>query len=371
MTNTPHRPHVAIFIDADNVHLSNINSSQLLKIAEHYGELKQCRAYRDWEKFPSSVPAEQFAPLKLEYVQVAGGTNASDAYLIMDACEALGADSPETKIEVFVLVSGDDDFTALCQRIRNKGRRVIGLANRKQTAERLQAACDAFFFLDNLEYTVRRLEDPDYMSLGVVEEFFYRLYYVYDQIAAKDEWVTTTHLSLKLHELVPDYEGKFGKYALSEWLMNVEREFESDGQKVRRIAPSSTPKSTKTQASPSPAPALKPVIMTSDPSPKAAVPKTAPNPTTPAKPVKTAAKSAPKPAISKADHVSDATRKKLLLQAFEMTRDPDGRAHLSKLVHALSTFHEYKHTFGNHRPVTWLKIYKDTFKLDGDYVTMK
>src|SRR4051812_23607938 len=52
-------------------------------------------------------------------------------------------------VDAFALVSSDSDFTRLATRLRESGKTVYGLGQRKTPAS-LQAACDKFIFLEVL-----------------------------------------------------------------------------------------------------------------------------------------------------------------------------------------------------------------------------
>ena len=49
------------------------------------------------------------------------------------------------------------------------------------------------------------------------------------------DWVSYTQIDSKLHEIVSDYESKYGRYELSEWLTNFYNYFECNEQMIRKI----------------------------------------------------------------------------------------------------------------------------------------
>src|SRR5699024_1523912 len=73
------------------------------------------------------------------------GKNATDSALIIDAMDLLYSGN----VEGFAIVSSDSDFTPLATRLRESGKRVIGVGQRK-TPKAFVEACERFVFLEVL-----------------------------------------------------------------------------------------------------------------------------------------------------------------------------------------------------------------------------
>ncbi|NLB50136.1 MAG: NYN domain-containing protein, partial [Clostridiaceae bacterium] len=71
------------------------------------------------------------------------GKNATDSAMIIDAMDILYTD----RIDGFVLVSSDSDFTKLATRLRESGKTVYGFGEMK-TPNAFIAACDRFIYLE-------------------------------------------------------------------------------------------------------------------------------------------------------------------------------------------------------------------------------
>ena len=71
------------------------------------------------------------------------GKNATDSALIIDAMDLLYSGN----VEGFAIVSSDSDFTPLATRLRESGKRVIGVGQRK-TPKAFVEACEKFVFLE-------------------------------------------------------------------------------------------------------------------------------------------------------------------------------------------------------------------------------
>ena len=71
------------------------------------------------------------------------GKNATDSAMIIDAMDILYTGS----CDGFVLVSSDSDFTRLATRLREAGKKVIGMGEKK-TPNPFIVACDKFIYIE-------------------------------------------------------------------------------------------------------------------------------------------------------------------------------------------------------------------------------
>jgi predicted nuclease of predicted toxin-antitoxin system len=139
-------PRLAVLIDADNIPARHIEA--VLDEIAGLGEPSVRRVYGDWSSSALSQWKEKARSLGLVMHQQSANTkgkNASDIGLVIDAMDILHAG----KVDGFVLVSSDSDFTRLASRIREDGLQVIGVGEKK-TPESLRNVCNRFLFLENL-----------------------------------------------------------------------------------------------------------------------------------------------------------------------------------------------------------------------------
>ena len=218
---------VALLIDADNAQLNHLE--QIIKVANYYGNLKICRAYGDWEQPPLSSSKDKVSKLNIEIRQVDRiGKDTADKQLMIEASEILGADDAD----LFIVVSGDGDFRQLCERVRQKGRTVVGIGNKGQTSTQLQESCDSFCYIEDLEDVLLRLEQTR------LQEFKTLVLRALDSISCdQDGWVKLTLVGTRLHELDKRFKTRFSDKKLSEWLSELSDKFEINGQMVRVIDP--------------------------------------------------------------------------------------------------------------------------------------
>jgi NYN domain/OST-HTH/LOTUS domain len=139
-------PRLAVLIDADNIPARHIEA--VLDEIAGLGEPSVRRVYGDWSSQALSQWKEKARSLGLVMHQQSANTkgkNASDIGLVIDAMDILHAG----KVDGFVLVSSDSDFTRLASRIREDGLQVIGVGEKK-TPESLRNVCNRFIFLENI-----------------------------------------------------------------------------------------------------------------------------------------------------------------------------------------------------------------------------
>src|SRR5689334_6025982 len=137
---------LAVLIDADNT--SPKLTKEMFEELASYGTITVKRAYGDWTNphltgwrdvlLGNAIsPQQQFA--------YTTGKNATDSALIIDAMDLLYSGN----VEGFAIVSSDSDFTPLATRLRESGKRVIGVGQRK-TPKAFVEACERFVFLEVL-----------------------------------------------------------------------------------------------------------------------------------------------------------------------------------------------------------------------------
>ena len=136
----------ALLIDADNVSARYLKP--ILNELSKYGTVTIKRIYGDWTltlhaKWKDALLENSITPIQqFAYTQ---GKNATDSAMIIDAMDILYTDN----VDGFCLVSSDSDFTRLASRLRESGRMVIGMGEKK-TPTPFRRACDVFTTLELL-----------------------------------------------------------------------------------------------------------------------------------------------------------------------------------------------------------------------------
>ncbi|WP_232080931.1 NYN domain-containing protein [Variovorax sp. SRS16] len=93
------------------------------------------------------------------------GKNSTDSAFIIDAMDLLYAGN----VDGFCLVSSDSDFTRLATRLREAGKIVYGLGERK-TPEPFIAACDKFIFFEVLKRSAEATVLPQVSDVPDLKE---------------------------------------------------------------------------------------------------------------------------------------------------------------------------------------------------------
>lgn len=147
ITDSSTTTRIAVLIDCDNV--SARNAGAVLEELAKFGTPTVKRAYGDWTTNQLSSWKTELHRHAIQPVQQFAytvGKNSTDSALIIDAMDLLW----QGNVEAFALVSSDSDFTRLATRLRESGKRVYGLGQRK-TPESLRRAVDQFIFLEVLQ----------------------------------------------------------------------------------------------------------------------------------------------------------------------------------------------------------------------------
>lgn len=119
---------------------------RVLTEAAAFGRVIVRRAYADWTrhaKAQNSLREAGFEELH-QFTSGAGTKNATDIHLAVDAMDLLYT----RPIDVFMLVTADSDFAKLARRLREGGKRVIGMGSRKRVGRALVQSCDQFIYYD-------------------------------------------------------------------------------------------------------------------------------------------------------------------------------------------------------------------------------
>ncbi len=136
----------AILIDSENISAKYIK--YILGEVTKYGVITYKRIYGDWTtsqagKWKNALL--EYSLMPVQQFRNTVGKNSSDSALIIDAMDILyGGD-----VDGFCIVSSDSDFTRLASRLRESGKQVIGMGEKK-TPRSFRAACTVFTCLELL-----------------------------------------------------------------------------------------------------------------------------------------------------------------------------------------------------------------------------
>lgn len=176
MVNKIMSEKIALLIDVENT--SDKYVEDIFSEINKYGKITVKRMYGDF----SSDNIREWAKKGLENAIVpihqnryTASKNASDIMLVIDAMDILFQDL----VDIFCIVSSDSDFTRLASRLREGGKKVIGMG-KSNASKTFITACDEYKFLDkisseNVENVENDTEESSITSVNVIKNILNRM----------------------------------------------------------------------------------------------------------------------------------------------------------------------------------------------------
>lgn len=152
----PSELNLAVFCDYENVALGaqdaafgNFDIHLVIERLLEKGKVVVKKAYSDWSRYDAAKrPLHEAAFELIEIPHVSySGKNSADIRLVVDALDLCYAKS---HVDVFVIVSGDSDFSPLVSKLRENDKRVIGVGVKNSSSKLLIENCDEFIYYDDL-----------------------------------------------------------------------------------------------------------------------------------------------------------------------------------------------------------------------------
>ena len=137
---------IALLIDAENISHQFIGKVMASVRETMDGLITVKRIYADWTKPNLSAwraVLRKYALMPIQQYSFSSGKSSSDFALVLDAMDLLY----QSDIDVFYIVSSDSDFTRLVMRIRESGKIVIGMGEKK-ALESIVLACNDYIFFE-------------------------------------------------------------------------------------------------------------------------------------------------------------------------------------------------------------------------------
>jgi len=116
------------------------------------GNVTVKKAYADWERYKTARrPLHEAAFELIEIPHVSySGKNSADIRLVVDALDLCYT---KEHLDIFVVVSGDSDFSPLVSKLRENNKKVIGVGVKSSSSDLLIDNCDEFILYDDLVRT--------------------------------------------------------------------------------------------------------------------------------------------------------------------------------------------------------------------------
>src|SRR5262249_50396478 len=169
LTSVDQEERIALFLDYENLalgardHLGGM-TFDLRPVSDALAERGRVvvrRAYADWSYFDEDRRMLTRAHVELIDIPQRMGASPKNAAAIKMALDPLELAFERDYISIFVICTGDSDFTPLVHKLRELNKRVIGVGVENSTSALLPPACDEFLYYDRLEgVEVRPAEAP-------------------------------------------------------------------------------------------------------------------------------------------------------------------------------------------------------------------
>jgi len=159
-------PNIAVFADFENVALGvrdakypSFDIELVLQRLLDKGNVVVKKAYSDWDRYRSAV--RQLHEAAFELIEIPhvsySGKNSADIRLVVDALDLCYT---KAHVDVFVIISGDSDFSPLVSKLRENNKQVIGLGVKNSSSDLLIENCDEFIYYDDLVREQRSNKHP-------------------------------------------------------------------------------------------------------------------------------------------------------------------------------------------------------------------
>ncbi|MBC7848331.1 MAG: NYN domain-containing protein [Chitinophagaceae bacterium] len=204
---------LAVLIDADNVSSTNVKG--IFEEIAKYGTPTFKRIYGDWTKPQLSGWKKVLLENAITPVQqysYTTGKNSTDSALIIEAMDILYTGG----VDGFCIVSSDSDFTRLATRLREAGKKVFGIGQKKTPAPFI-ASCNKFIYVEILQQqeeekseapvkeTKKAVKLPSHISL-INKELITLVTSSINDIADEDGWVFLGTLGSLILKKQPDFD---------------------------------------------------------------------------------------------------------------------------------------------------------------------
>ncbi len=205
---------IALLIDAENTSVKYVNI--ILKELKQYGDITVQRMYGDFSDQKMSEWKKKgidYAIVPIHQSIYTTGKNAADIMLVIDAMDILY----DNKVDGFCIVTSDSDFTRLANRLREGGKRVIGMG-KSDASKAFISACNEYKFIDK----INEIETEDYKEIGndissaitPLSEIKNALHYIVQQAENNGERVHLGSTKSQLQREFADFDERNYGYSL-------------------------------------------------------------------------------------------------------------------------------------------------------------
>ncbi|MFT4604356.1 MAG: hypothetical protein ACI9W4_001087 [Rhodothermales bacterium] len=246
---------LAVYVDFENVAIGlkdmpgpEFDVNVVLEKLVEKGRILVKNAYCDWHKYQESrrpLHESGFVLVEIPHARWSG-KNSADIRMVVDALDLCYT---RPHIDTFALVTGDSDFTPLVGKLREYGKRVIGIGVRNSSSKLLIESCDDFWYYDELaggkeeeEPALEKTEKPELDGRPSRVRMFKRLAATsHSMIDDRGEAVWASHVKQVFKRKQPNFsEGYYGYPSFSDLLedgkkrgfLEIEKDKDSGGYRI-------------------------------------------------------------------------------------------------------------------------------------------
>lgn len=239
----------AVLFDAENVPHSNVKG--IIEEIAKYGIPTIKRIYADWTKpnvsgWKNVLLENAITPI--QQYSYTTGKNSSDSAMIIDAMDILYSN----EVEGFCIVSSDSDFTRLVIRLREAGKKVFGIGERK-TPSPFIAACDKFTYIEIINsILIQEIENEEQPKdiktkkndkngiIKIGEEVINLIASSISDVADENGWAFLADVGNLIQKKQPDFDSRnFGFTKLTPLIKTLNHfeidERESNNSRIKHI----------------------------------------------------------------------------------------------------------------------------------------
>jgi len=219
---------IAVLIDADNV------SEKYVRVVFdevlNHGTATYKRIYGDWTKPQFAKWKDVLLNYSISPIQQYGytqGKNSTDSALIIDAMDILYSGN----VDGFCIVSSDSDFTRLASRLREAGKYVLGMGEKK-TPQPFISACEKFKYLEIL-LQGPVVENTDEKSVKASKtELIDMITSIIKENSDDDGWVFMGEIGNYISKRMPEFDTRNYGYQKLTPLISSMKVFEIQSRKT-------------------------------------------------------------------------------------------------------------------------------------------
>jgi len=219
---------IAVLIDADNV------SEKYVKVVfeevVNHGTATYKRIYGDWTKPQFAKWKDVLLNYSISPIQQYGytqGKNSTDSALIIDAMDILYSGN----VDGFCIVSSDSDFTRLASRLREAGKYVLGMGEKK-TPQPFISACEKFKYLEVLLQGTAVENNDEKAVKASKTELIEMITAIIKENSDDDGWVFMGEIGNYISKRMPEFDTRNYGYQKLTPLISSMKIFEIQSRKT-------------------------------------------------------------------------------------------------------------------------------------------